>query len=201
MFTSPIKSRPQYPGLRLATEARRHLLAAEGHGAAAVLRLLSGSQHDVLAKVHILYAATGSDTEEYAPKLQALGAGTFEVAGSPEDALARLHALLDQASMGTRLYAAGTEGFVGRVIALAIEHGMDHHSVITEHGGSLARRVQCVHCKGFTEGVRVSIFECGHCGTLLFVRDHYSRRLAAFQGVAVNAEEPGSRPPAEEIYL
>jgi predicted RNA-binding Zn-ribbon protein involved in translation (DUF1610 family) len=113
----------------------------------------------------------------------------------------RLDALLNQATMGTRLYATGTEGFVGQVIALAIEHGIDHHSVITEHSGSLARRVQCVHCKGFTENVRVSIFQCGNCGNLLFVRDHYSRRLAAFQGVVVNAEEPGSKPPAEEIYL
>jgi dimethylamine monooxygenase subunit C len=32
------------------------------------------------------------------------------------------------------------------------------------------------------------------------VRDHYSRRLAAFQGVCIDAEEPGSAPPPEEMF-
>jgi predicted RNA-binding Zn-ribbon protein involved in translation (DUF1610 family) len=201
MLSSPIKSRPQYPGLRPAAAARHHLIAAEGEGAQAVLTLFAIADADFPGRAHVLYAATSSHGDDYLRKLQALGAESLETRDSQDEALARLHALLDEANMGTRLYATGTEGFVGKVIALAIEHGIDHHSVITEHSGSLARRVQCVHCKGFTENVRVSIFECGHCGNLLFVRDHYSRRLAAFQGVVVNAEEPGSRPAAEEIYL
>ena len=57
--------------------------------------------------------------------------------------------------MGTRLYAAGIEGFIGSVAAAALAVGVDHNSVFTEHRGSLARRVQCVHCKGFTEDVTV----------------------------------------------
>jgi predicted RNA-binding Zn-ribbon protein involved in translation (DUF1610 family) len=108
--------------------------------------------------------------------------------------------VLATATMSTRLYAAGTEGFVGRVVTLAIGHHIDHKSVLTEHSGSRARRVQCVHCKHVTEDVTTSIFECGGCGVLLFVRDHYSRRLAAFQGVCVNAEDPTERPVPEETY-
>jgi hypothetical protein len=34
----------------------------------------------------------------------------------------------------------------------------------------------------------------------LLVRDHYSRRLAAFQGVCIDAEVPGDVPPVEEAF-
>jgi dimethylamine monooxygenase subunit C len=34
----------------------------------------------------------------------------------------------------------------------------------------------------------------------LFVRDHYSRRLGAFQGVCVDAEVPGDVPAVEDLY-
>jgi hypothetical protein len=34
----------------------------------------------------------------------------------------------------------------------------------------------------------------------LFVRDHYSRRLAAFQGVNIDAEDKGQIPPAVERF-
>ena len=49
--------------------------------------------------------------------------------------------------------------------------------------------MQCVHCKGITEDVTTQPATCSHCGLLLLVRDHYSRRLAAFQGVCINAED------------
>jgi DNA-directed RNA polymerase subunit RPC12/RpoP len=61
--------------------------------------------------------------------------------------------------------------------------------------------VQCVHCKGITEDVTHSPFACSHCGLPLLVRDHYSRRLGAFQGVNIDAEEPGSAPDPEELFL
>ena len=61
----------------------------------------------------------------------------------------------------------------------------------------MARRVQCVHCKGITDNVATSPFQCSHCGLPLLVRDHYSRRLAAFQGVNIDAEEPGTAPDPE----
>lgn len=199
MFASPIKSRPQYPGLKPALAAKRHLIAAEGEGATAVLALVGKAPTGFAAKAELLFAALSS-AGEAATRLEALGCDRFEAFPTVEATLAALGERLVQATMGTRLYAAGTEGFVGQVIKLAVENGVDHRSVVTEHSGSLARRVQCVHCKGFTENVTASIFECGHCGNLLFVRDHFSRRLAAFQGVCVNAEDRSVRPQAEEIY-
>jgi len=112
----------------------------------------------------------------------------------------RLKGVLATATMGTRLYAAGTEPFIGSVLQEALAVGIDFKSVFTEHRGSARRRVQCVHCKGLTEDVTASPFTCAHCGLTLFVRDHYSRRLGAFQGVCVDAEVPGEVPPVEELY-
>ena len=102
--------------------------------------------------------------------------------------------------MGTRLYVAGTEGFIGQAIQVAADLGIDPDSVVTEHRGSFARRVQCVHCKGITDNVTSSPCRCSHCGLALLVRDHYSRRIGAFQGVNIDAEAPGTAPPAEELF-
>lgn len=200
MMPSTIKSRPVYGGLRAMPTARHNLVAFEGDGVGAVLRMLVDAPAGFPGRTHLLYADPGGSARQDVDRLRALGAGRIDLFPSTGDVLGILDDLLDTATMGTRLYAAGTEGFVGRVVRLAIDHGIDHKSVLTEHSGSLARRVQCVHCKHVTEDVTVSVFECAGCGVLLFVRDHYSRRLAAFQGVCVNAEDPSERPSAEETY-
>jgi hypothetical protein len=57
-----------------------------------------------------------------------------------------------------------------------------------------------VHCKGITENVALDPFVCSHCGLSLYVRDHYSRRIAAFQGVNIDAEDPGLVPAAVERF-
>lgn len=195
---STIKSRPVYPGLRAVPTARRNLVAVEGDGVHAVARMLVEAPDGFPGRTHVLYTAAASSAD--VEQLRAVGVCSLDVLPDVEEVLAVLDGLLDRASMGARLYAAGGEGFVGRVVRLGIDHGIDHKSVLTEHSGSLARRVQCVHCKHFTEHVTVSVFECDGCGTLLFVRDHYSRRLAAFQGVCVNAEDRTQRPAPEEVY-
>jgi DNA-directed RNA polymerase subunit RPC12/RpoP len=55
--------------------------------------------------------------------------------------------------------------------------------------GSIARRVQCVHCKSTTEQVLTTTVVCSHCQRRLMVRDHYSHRLNAFMGVSMDAED------------
>jgi hypothetical protein len=200
MLPSKIKSRPQYEELSPAPAARRHLVAAEGEGAEAVLGLFAKAGADFAAKAHILYTSVGPGTDPHVERLHALNADRCDVLPSIEALLGALDDLLAHATMGTRLYATGTEGFIGRVLQVAMQHAIDPHSVPREHRGSLARRVQCVHCKGFTENVTTSLVECSQCGNLLFVRDHYSRRLAAFQGVCVNAEDPSVRPAPETAY-
>lgn len=200
MQMTAIRSRPVYPGLAIAPFARRHIFALEGEGAGALLDLAGALTPEVLGRSQILYVARGSLGVGHHGALQGLGAA-FWAAPTVQPLLGRLDVELARSHMGTRLYLAGTEGFIGQAMQVAAAHGIDPASVLTEHRGSRARRVQCVHCKGVTEGVTTSPFTCGHCGLNLYVRDHYSRRLGAFQGVNIDAEEPGAVPPPEELYL
>ncbi|MBY4590480.1 MULTISPECIES: dimethylamine monooxygenase subunit DmmA family protein [Rhizobium] len=201
MLVAGIKSRPVYTGLTIQPRARRHIFALEGEGAKALLDQQPALDETALARSEILYVARGSQGSGLDEALRRLGADMFFTAPTIATLLFRLKGSLATAHMGTRLYLSGTEGFIGQAMLVALDYGMDHASVITEHRGSLARRVQCVHCKGITDDVTTSPFACSHCGLTLLVRDHYSRRLAAFQGVNIDAEEPGSAPDPEELFL
>lgn len=201
MLVEGIKSRPVYRGLVIQPQARHHIFALEGEGANALLDQKAALDETVLSRSEILYVARGSQGTGHDEMLRRLGADMVFVAPTIPTLLFRLKGSLAGARMGTRLYIAGTEGFIGQAMMVGLDHGMDHASIITEHRGSLARRVQCVHCKGITEDVTHTPFTCSHCGLSLLVRDHYSRRLAAFQGVNIDAEEPGSAPDPEELFL
>ncbi len=200
MLSPGIISRPVYKGLTPDQHAKHNLITAEGEGAAAVLDMAATLSAEFFAKSTILFCATGSAGKGYEDKLKALAPASYWDFPTIPTAMFRLRGALANASMGTRLYASGTEPFIGSVIQEALQAGIDYKSVITEHRGSAKRRVQCVHCKGFTENVTATPIVCAHCGLNLFVRDHYSRRLGAFQGVCVDAEEPGVVPAVEELY-
>ena len=200
MLVSGINSRPRYCGLDPDPFAKHHLIASQGQGALVVEDMFGRAPDGFRAHATILFAPGAGASVDVAARLQALGAQAFHLAPTVPTLLVRLNALLASATMETRLYAAGTEGFIGQVVQMALGHGMDHQSISTEHRGSLARRVQCVHCKGIIEDVTTQVVTCSHCGVPLMVRDHYSRRLAAFMAVSVDAETPGEVPPAQEIY-
>jgi dimethylamine monooxygenase subunit C len=200
MLESGIKSRPRYSGLRPDPFAKHHLIASEGEGAQAVEDLFRRAPDSFRANATILFAGGASAPADHATRIQALGAQATYLAPTVPTLLVRLNALLARTTMGTRLYAAGTEGFIAQAVQAALRHGMDHQSVSTEHRGSLARRIQCVHCKGITEHVTTDVVTCAHCRISLQVRDHYSRRLGAFMGVSIDAEAPGQVPSAQEIY-
>jgi dimethylamine monooxygenase subunit C len=201
MLGEGIKSRPVYKGLSIQPRARRHIFALEGEGAHALLDRKTALDETALSRSEILYVARGSQGKGHDEALRELGADMFFTAPTIATLLFRLKGTLATAHMGTQLYIAGAEGFIGQAMMVALDYGMDHASIITEHRGSLARRVQCVHCKGITEDVTHSPFACSHCSLPLLVRDHYSRRLGAFQGVNIDAEEPGSAPNPEELFL
>jgi dimethylamine monooxygenase subunit C len=200
MLRPGMKSRPVYPGFSPDIKAKHNLIAAEGEGAAAVFAMAPKVPTDFFSRTTILYCPTGSAGKDYEAKLGNLHPNALWVLPTLETAMFRLNGALDNATMGTRLYVSGTEPFIGSALQAALEHGIDHHSVVTEHRGSAHRRVQCVHCKGFTENVTISPVVCAHCGLNLLVRDHYSRRLGAFQGVCIDAEVRGELPPTEELF-
>lgn len=189
-----IKSRPTYAPLE-PRPASLHLIVADGEGAAAVVDLLAkANDHSVmLSKAHVMYCP-GPDGTDHAARLEALGAAQYFRAPSIPALLPRLVRVLTDAHMGTQVYLAGSEGLIGQAEREVMLTGFPHASIQKEQRGSTLRRVQCVHCKGITENVATDPFKCSHCGLNLFVRDHYSRRIAAFQGVNIDAEDPGLVP-------
>jgi hypothetical protein len=189
---SGIKSRPIYPGLSPDPNARVNVIVCDAGGAEAVAELLGRADGEFAKRTTVIVADDGG-AKGFA-LIQRLAPATVEVASSLEAAIARLKAVLASAAMGLRLYAAGTEPLIGSVVQAGAENFIDPLSVRTEHRGSLMRRVQCVHCKGMTENVTTNPVKCAKCGLLLMVRDHYSKRLAAFQGVCINAEAPHESP-------
>lgn len=200
MLVEGIKSRPTYAGLQPDIWANHHVFTADGPGAEAVIELFERSGKDIKGRTAIIYTEGEGASKGYEDKLKSLPVDIIYAMPSIETAVHRLNAVLSVARMGTRMYAAGSETMIGFVVQAAQKFGMDPLTVIAEHRGTLARRVQCVHCKGFTENVTTNIVKCSHCGTNLLVRDHYSKRLAAFQGVSVDAEAPGELPQISEVF-
>lgn len=194
LAVSGIKSRPVYPGLTPDLNARCNMIVCDPAGAEAVIELLARADGAFAGRTNIILVADRSGAEAIRALEQRLRPASVEVVTDLNAAIARLVSVLATASMGLRLYAAGSEPLIGSVVQAGLEHFIDHLSIRTEHRGSLMRRVQCVHCKGMTENVTTNPVTCAQCGLLLLVRDHYSRRLAAFQGVCINAEDPHERP-------
>lgn len=187
MLISGIKSRPVYPGLVLDSYAKQNLFVADDAGVDAVADLFKSAPPEFAARSTLLLAGK-ADMGKFGDGLRPVTVWSLPTL---ETAINRLAGALTQARMGLRLYAAGHEPLLSRVVLTAEAHGIEHQSIITEHRGSTKRRVQCVHCKGITEDVTTNPVACAHCGTLLLVRDHYSRRFGAFMGVRIDAEAPG----------
>lgn len=192
-FPPSITSRPVW-GTFEARPGPAHLFIADAEGADAIIEIATP---DLMTKAHIIFISRGTD---YAEKLRSLGPAQFYEGPSYDAALSRIKRVLSDAKMGLQVYLSGTEGLMGQASNEATLAGVPLASIQTEHRGSTARRMQCVHCKGFTEDVETDPFQCSHCGLNLFVRDHYSRRLAAYQAVCVDAEDPGNVPPSKGIY-
>lgn len=197
---SGIKSRPIYLGLTPDTHARANLAVCDAGGAEAVIELFARADDAFARRTSVVLSAEGASADQAAALQKRLSPANVETAPDLSAAIALLKAKLVSASMGLRLYAAGTESLIGSVEKTGIENFVDPLSIRTEHRGSLARRVQCVHCKGMTENVTTNIVKCDHCGLNLLVRDHYSKRQAAFQGVCVDAEVPGDVPVVDEVF-
>jgi len=201
-----IKSMPAYRALQWDGSGRAHLAVARGAGGEALRRLTAEAEQagqPGRPAAHILYVPEdGADLSE-AVRGACPGA---EIAVSTGALLARLGQLLAALPMGLRFYAAGDEDFLSQAARIAEQHGLDPAEMQCEcaadsgtvgAGGasgtdrtSGARRVYCIHCRHCNGAVREAFVSCAGCGRKLLVRDHYSRRLAAFMGVMADAETP-----------
>ena len=208
MLVTGIKSKPVYAPLQADIRGRYHLMLGMGVGAAPLLRVIA-EMRDAAAQslnnTRILFvpeagaAHAGAAPEVKQFKLAAVGdvqtfLGTLKL-------LQQFRTILGESLMGTRLYVAGPESFIGLVMKIALEFNLNKDEIRAEECGTLARRVYCIHCRATTENVRTNIVRCIGCDRWLLVRDHYSRRLAAYMGVMADAEAPGELPPLKEVFL
>ncbi len=147
----------------------------------------------------VLYSVESFTGRNHLAEIEGFRTAGLQVFPSNVEAVEGLDALLVGTTMGTRLYLAGSEGFIGTSMQVATRYGLNRDEVLREHAGSFVRRVWCAHCSHYTENVSRRVFECPGCGRHLVVRDHYSGRLAAFQGVKADGEVPGEMPDDEEL--
>jgi dimethylamine monooxygenase subunit C len=203
MLITGIRSKPVYAPLQPDLGGRYHLMVGYGVGAAPLARLLGDfgkTAPEALARTRIWYVADTAAPQANAAAFRAASSAELRTFDDVDALLSDLTAAMDQALMGSRLYVAGPESFMGLVMRIAHGFNLAQDEVRAEECGTLARRVHCIHCRETIENVRTNIVQCG-CRRWLVVRDHYSRRLAAYMGVMVDAETPGERPEIKEVFL
>ena len=206
MLVTGIKSKPVYAPLQADTRGRYHLMIGMGVGAAHLLRVIAemhSASAQSLKNTRALFVPDTANAGAASAVEQFEAAAVGDVQAFPGTAalLERFRTILGQSLMGTRLYVAGPESFIGLVMKIALEFNLNKDEIRAEECGALARRVYCIHCRATTEEVRTNIVRCVECDRWLLVRDHYSRRLAAYMGVMVDAEAPGELPPLKEVFL
>jgi hypothetical protein len=203
VLVTGIKSKPVYAPLRADLGGRYHLMLGMGPGATALLRVLAeiqGSAPPALQKTRVLLVPDAGAPLMTVP-FDHLGLSLVSPFPDTASLLEAFRLVLGESLMGTRLYVAGPESFIGLAMKIALEFDLNKDEIRAEEVGTLARRVYCIHCRTTTENVRTNIVSCAGCARWLLVRDHYSRRLAAYMGVMVDAEAPGELPPLKEVYL
>jgi hypothetical protein len=203
MLITGIKSKPVYAPLQPDLRGRYHLMVGQGVGGEPLLRVLADLQTaapSTGARTQILYVTDATASDSIIGQIRSANVADVRLFERGPELLAAFQAVLAGSLMGTRLYVAGPESFMGLVMRIALQFNLNKDEIRAEECGTLARRVYCIHCRSASENVRTNITQCG-CGRWLVVRDHYSRRLAAYMGVMVDAEAPGERPPIKEVFL
>jgi len=193
LLVSGIVSRPKYEPFALDPSGRSHLIVADHPAPPGDFGPTPASN----APIEIWCVCTNPRTTAEASQNGRAVSRSFR---STAHLLDQLDKRLARELVGLRIYAVGIESFVWDVARLARKFGMEKGEYRLTHKGSERRRVYCIHCRAYTEDVTTNIVSCSGCGASLLVRDHYSRRLAAFMGVQVDAEVPGDVPAIEEAF-
>ena len=203
MLVTGIKSKPVYAPLAPDLTGRYHLMVGHGVGhepLMRVLRDLHAAAPDSGVRTRVLCVAAADRQLAVCEELKSTGAADVRLFDQSDALLDDFRNVLSHSVMGTRLYVAGPESFMGLVMRVARQFNLNKDEVRAEECGSLARRVYCIHCQTAVENVTTNIVQCGDCNRWLLVRDHYSSRLAAYMGVMVDAEAPGQLPPRNEAF-
>ncbi len=194
-----IRSKPVYSTLYWRYQASQHIVVAEGDGGGmAIVKLLQ--QKYPSQPVSGFYVCAGHSPKEYGNIIAHLTDNEFTNFEDVKSALSALEDMLSACRMGSQFYVAGTEQFIWSVAHILAPFGVQDDDIVKELCGTLARPVYCVHCQTITQDVHDNITPCSGCQKYLFVRDHFSRKLGAYMGVMVDAEQPGDIPDIQEVY-
>ena len=193
-----IRSKPDYTSLVWHEKSTSHLVVAQGSGGMAVIKMFQ--QMHPKQPVVVLYARQSASDIDCANTLKKLVPEVLYILNTEQNVLDTLKKILPSMHMGMRLYVAGSEGFIWSVADSVKMFGVEDVDIMKALTGTLARSVYCVHCKTTTHNIKDNIGKCAGCERMLFVRDHFSRRLGAYMGLMVDAESPGEFPEIEEIY-
>ena len=140
-----------------------------GVGAAPLLRVVAEMQSSAarsLQHTRVLYVP-GSGERTELDAFRSAGVGEVRAFDAAPALLERFRATLSESLMGTRLYVAGPESFIGLVMKLALEFDLNKDEIRAEECGTLARRIFCIHCRATTEEVRTNIVRCVGCARWL----------------------------------
>src|SRR5215470_15757287 len=107
-----MKSQPVYATLHPDLRGRHHVLVGQGSGGAALQRLLA--RFPPGADALVLYAG------DLPPR-----AGGFRLFPTAAELLAELDRTLSGCVMGTRLYVAGSESFLGSAVRVALKYNLN----------------------------------------------------------------------------
>lgn len=148
---------------------------------------------------HHLFIALGDMTRSMSELYQSCCESEKTLALVDNDIDAALSGKIDNLPMATTVYVAGDEGFVWKVSEYLVSKGILSDQIKRFSPKDKSRQVFCCHCYQVTSKITHSPSQCGGCGRMLTVSDHFSRKYGAYMGYQVNAEDPNDLPVAEEL--
>ncbi|MEW6631055.1 MAG: dimethylamine monooxygenase subunit DmmA family protein [Pseudomonadota bacterium] len=166
--------------------AQRHIVVSDEAGLVAIERLLATACPTGADPIRVYILGR----EHRTGSLLRAAPASLEVHAQEPGFSAALSACMDTAPAASRLYVAGSEPFLSLVRRLARDRGFAADAMLAELAGSGARRAQCVHCKTVYDDIARRAFDCTRCQVTLIVRDHYSRRIGAYQAVVLYPSDP-----------
>ncbi len=167
-----VKSRPVYQTVEKNDRSSMHIFVVAGEMPQAMSEILDSCDESECSVISV------NDTSE---------------------AKQNVSKLLPTLPLSTSVYVAGTEAFMWYVSELFTSAGMMPEQVQLFAPVEKSRQVFCCHCYHITSGVTESPAECGGCGRVLVVTDHFARKHGAYFAYQVNAEDPTDVPAAEEL--
>lgn len=145
MLITGIKSRPVYDVLTPMSNGAMHVIAGQGSGGQALLRLL-GELTGKSEQITVFYSAESFSGKDYSTQLRSAAADNLTLFETNAQLVSHLDSYLLTAKTGLRLYLAGSESFIGTAMQVANKFNLNNDEVLREHGGTFVRRVWCVHC-------------------------------------------------------